>query len=162
MRKLTAAAALATLVCTLTHLSAASEKQIDLATIVTKADAASILGEPVKDAQARNGDGADGYYLRCNYYSQNPGKSLVLRVRQAASGQLEPAKQLEELSAGKSQLKALTGLGEKAAIVSEPRMLMLYVAKGNAFVTVAIGGLEDAKAATEKAKALARKILAQL
>ncbi len=162
MRKLTAAAALATFVCTITNLSAATEKQIDLATIVTKADAASILGETVKDAQARNGDGADGYYFRCNYYSQNPGKSLVLRVRQAAPGQLEPAKQLEELSAGKTQLKALTGLGEKAAVLSEPPMLLLYAVKGNAFVTVAIGGFDDAKIATEKAKTLAKKILTQL
>ena len=162
MRKITAAAALATFISTIIPLSAAPEKQIDLATIVTKADAASILGETVKDAQARNDEGADGYYSRCNYYSQNPGKSVVLRVRRAAPGQLEPVKQLEELSAGKSQLKALAGLGEKAAALSEPRLLMLYVAKGNAFVTVAIGGIEDAKVATEKAKTLARKILAQL
>lgn len=162
MRKVTAPAALAIFICTVTHLSAAPEKQIDLATIVTKADAASILGEPVKDVQARNGEGTDGYYSRCNYYSQNPGKSLVLRVRQAAAGQLAPAKQLEELSAGKSQLKALAGLGEKTAVLSEPRMLMLYAVKGNAFVTVAIGGIEDAKAATEKAKTVAKKILAQL
>ena len=60
MRKITAAAALATLISTITPLSAAPEKQIDLATIVTKADAASILGEAVKDADARSGDGADG------------------------------------------------------------------------------------------------------
>jgi hypothetical protein len=162
MRKVIAAAALVIFVCSINHLSAAPEKQIDLATIVTKADAASILGETVKEAQARNEAGADGYYSRCNYYSQNPGKSLVLRVRQAASGQLEPAKQLEELSAGNGQMKMLSGLGEKAAVLSEPRMLMLYAVKGNAFVTVAIGGIEDAKAATEKAKTLAKKILAQL
>lgn len=162
MRKLTAAAALATFACTLSNLSAATEKRIDLATIVTKTDAASILGETVKDAQVRNSDGADGYYSRCNYYSQNPGRSIVLRARQSSPGQLEPAKQLEELRAGNSKIKALTGLGEKAAVLSEPRMLMLYAVKGNAFVTVAIGGVEDAKAATEKAKTLARKILAQL
>ena len=36
------------------------------------------------------------------------------------------------------------------------------VVKGNAFVTVGIGGSNDEKAAHEKAKALARKILAKL
>ena len=162
MRKLTAAAALAILVCTIPNFSAAAEKPIDLTAIVTAADAAAALGEAVKEAQPRNGEGADGYYFRCNYYSQNPGKSLILRVRQAAPDQLEPAKQLEELSAGNSKIKPLSGLGEKAAVLSEPRRLMLYVAKGNAFVTVAIGGIEDAKVATEKAKTLARKILARL
>ena len=41
-------------------------------------------------------------------------------------------------------------------------LLMLYVVKGNAFVTVGIGGINDEKAALEKAKTLARKILAKL
>jgi hypothetical protein len=39
---------------------------------------------------------------------------------------------------------------------------MLYVAKGSAFVTVAISGVDDEKSATEKAKTLARKILGKL
>ena len=39
---------------------------------------------------------------------------------------------------------------------------MLYVVKGNAFVTVGIGGISDEKVALEKAKAVARKILAKL
>ena len=39
---------------------------------------------------------------------------------------------------------------------------MLYIAKGNAFITVGIRGMNDEKAALEKAKTLARKILAKL
>src|SRR5205085_2604254 len=130
-----------------------------------KADAHAALGEAVKDPQARNGEGADGYYSRCNYYSENPGKSLVLRVRQAAPGQLEPKKQLEEMSAANEKLKPISGLGENAAAVSEgaekspSRGVMLYVVKGNFFITIGISGIEDEKGATEKAKTLARKIL---
>src|SRR4029077_15302877 len=113
-------------------------------------------------------EGVDGYYSRCSYYSQNPGRSLVLRVRQASSGQLAPTKQLEELSAGNSSIKPMAGLGDKAALAREgaegslSRVLMLYVAKGNAFVTVGIGGINDEKVALAKAKAVARKILAKL
>ena len=73
----------------------AGEIRIDLSSIVTKADAQAALGETVKDPQARAEEGADGYYSRCNYYSENPGRSLVLRIRQASAGQLEPKKQLE-------------------------------------------------------------------
>jgi hypothetical protein len=168
MRRLTAVAALATLVCELGNLCAATEKRIDLAAVISKKDAESALGEAVNDPQPRNAEGADGYYSRCNYYSQNPGRSLVLRVRQASAGQLTPAKQLEELVAGSAKIKPLPGFGDKAALASEgaenspSRLLMLYVAKGNAFVTVGIGGINDEKAALDKAKTLARKILAKL
>lgn len=168
MRRLTAVAAVATLVCELSNLCGALERRIDLAAIVSKKDAESTLGEAVKDPQPRNEEGADGYYSRCNYYSQNPGRSLVLRVRQAFAGQLVPAKQLEELTAGNGRIKPVAGLGDKAALASEgaekglSHVLMLYVVKGNAFITVGIGGINDEKAALEKAKMLARKILAKL
>ena len=169
MRAITAApAVVAAMVCALASSSTAAEKQIDLAAIITKADAQTALGEPVKDPQARSDEGADGHYSRCNYYSENPGRSLVLRVRQAAAGQLEPKKQLEEMSAGNAKFKPVTGLGDKAALVKEGpdkgpgHALMLYVAKQNAFITVGISGIDDEKSATEKAKTLARKILGKL
>jgi hypothetical protein len=168
MLRLTAVAVVATLVCDLGTLCAASEKRIDLVAVVSKKDAEAVLGEAVKDPQPRNEEGADGYYSRCNYYSLNPGRSLVLRVRQTTADQLAPAKQLEELMAGSAKIQALPGFGEKAALASEgaqnslSHLLMLYVVKGNAFVTVGIGGVNDEKAALEKAKTVARKILAKL
>jgi hypothetical protein len=165
-RKIAAGVALA--VGALLFPSLAAEKQIDLAAVITKADAQSALGEAVKDPQARNDDGADGHYSRCNYYSENPGRSLTLRIRQAGPDQLDPKKQLEEMSAGNDKFKAVKGLGDKAAFAKEgpdkgaAHVLMLYVAKGNAFITVGISGVDDEKGATEKAKTLARKILGKL
>ena len=164
----TFAGALGLAVCALPFLVSAAENKIELAALITKADAQSALGETVKDAQARNEDGTDGSYSRCNYYSENPGRSLTLRIRQAAPGQLEPKKQLEEMSAGNDKFKPVTGLGDKAALVKEGpargpgHVLMLYVAKGNAFITVGISGVDDEKSATEKAKTLAKKILGKL
>jgi hypothetical protein len=168
MSRLMAAAVVATLACEFSNLFGANEKRIDLAAIVSKKEAEAALGEAVQDPQSRNEEGADGYYSRCNYYSVNPGRSLVLRVRQATGNQLAPAKQLEELIAGNGRIKPISGLGDKAAVASEnmekglSRVLMLYVAKGNAFVTVGISGVNDEKAALEKARTLARKILAKL
>jgi hypothetical protein len=161
-------AAIAAMAWAPVRLAVAAENGIDLAAAVTKADAQTALGEPVKDPQTRSDEGADGFYSRCNYYSENPGKSLVLRVRQAGPGHLEPKKQLEEMTADNGKMKALTGLGDKAALVSEGaakgpgHAVMLYVAKQNAFVTVAISGIDDEKSATEKAKTLAKKILGKL
>ena len=164
----TFAAAFVFAVVALPFCGRAAENQIDLASVVTKADAQSALGETVKEAQARNDEGGDGYYSRCNYYSENPGRSLTLRVRQAGPGQLEPKKQLEEMSAGNTKFTEITKLGDKAALVKEGpargpgHVLMLYVVKGNAFITVGISGVDDEKAATEKAKTLAKKILSKL
>ena len=156
------------MVCGLGSVSHGVEKQIDLAAVITKADAQTALGEAVKDPQARSEEGADGFYSRCNYYSENPGKSLVLRVRQASDGQLEPKKQLEEMSAGNQKFKPISGLGDEAATVREgpekgpSHVLMLYVAKKNSFVTIGISGVDDEKVATNKAKTLAKKILRKL
>jgi hypothetical protein len=164
----TFAAAVVLTVCASGFNCRAADPGIDLATIVTRQDAQNALGEPVKDAQTRSEEGADGHYSRCNYYSENPGRSLVVRVRQAATGQLEPKKQLEEMTAGNTKFKAISGLGDKAVIVKEgpdkgpSHALMLYVVKANAFVTVAISGIDDEKAGTEKAKTLAKKILGKL
>ena len=162
------AGAVALAVCVLSSLCRAEEKRIDLGAVITKADAQSALGEAVKDPQARNDEGADGYYSRCNYYSENPGKSLAMRVRLTSGGQLEPKKQLEEMAAEKEKFKPLTGLGDKAALAREgpdkgPRHgLILYVVKANAFVMVGISGIDDEKAATEKARTVAKKILGKL
>lgn len=164
----TIAAALALAAGALPLSGGAAENPVDLAAVVTKADAQNILGEAVKDPQSRTDDGTDGSYSRCNYYSENPGRSLTLRVRQAGPGQLEPKKQLEEMSAGNEKFKAVTGLGDKAALLKEGpdrgpgHVLMLYVAKGNAFITIGISGVDDEKSATEKAKTLAKKILGKL
>ena len=164
----TIAGAVVLAVSLLPLISSAEDNRLDLAAVITKADAQTALGEPVKDPQARSEEGADGHYSRCNYYSANPGKSLVLRIRQASPGQLDPQKQLEEMSAGNAKFKAVTGLGDKAALVKEGpdkgpgHAVMLYVAKQSAFITVGISGIDDEKSATEKAKTLARKILGKL
>lgn len=168
MRRTTAAMVVLALLAATAFRCGAAENRIDLSALITKQDAQTVLGEAVKDPQTRSEDGADGYYSRCNYYSENPGRSLVLRLRLTSAGQLEPKKQLEEMTGEKGQFKPVTGLGDKAALVREgpekgPRhALILYVAKANAFVMVGISGIDDEKSVTEKAKTLARKILGKL
>lgn len=169
MRKKLVLAIFGAFVCAFPDVSIGQENRIDLSTIVTKTDAESALGEPVKEPQTRNGDGSDGYYSRCNYYSSNPGRSLVLRVHQSSVGKIPLKKHFETLSAGTGKIDNVSGLGDKAGCFkgggegnAPLNSMMLYVAKGNAFVTVGIGGMSDDKLALEKAKGLAKKILAQL
>lgn len=152
------------------YAAAAPTKQVDVAAVVTKADAEAALGEPVKEPQPRNGDGADGYYSRCNYYSERPGKSLVLRVHQSAAGKLDAKKQFEMLSGGTGKIESISGLGDRAGYVkgngqangADDKVMMVYVAKGNALITIGLAGLDDDMAALNKAKEIAKKILTQL
>jgi len=41
-------------------------------------------------------------------------------------------------------------------------VIMLYVVKGQSFVTIGVGGMADEEAALTKAKQVAEKVLAQL
>ena len=150
----------------LTSATLAADNRIDVSTIVTKADAKSILGAEVKDSTPRNVQGGDGYYSKCNYYSVTPGKTLLIRVYQAAAG-YDAQKELETVTKDTPAVKLVSGLGDKAVVTSgtasglPSRVLMLYVMKGNALITIGLSGLED-EAAVGKAKGVAQKILAQL
>ena len=152
------------------HAAAAPAKQVDVAAVITKADAEAALGEPVKEPQPRNGDGTDGYYSRCNYYSEKPGKSLVLRVHQSSAGKLDAKKQFEMLSGGHGKIEGISGLGDRAGYIKgngqvtgpDEKVMMVYVAKGNALITIGIAGLDDEMMALNKAKEIAKKILTQL
>jgi hypothetical protein len=143
---------------------------MDISQIITKADAESILGEKVKDPSPRSGEGKDGYYSKCNYYSVSRGKSLVLRVQlpDGASG-IDPQKELELVAASSGPMKTIDGLGDKAELFASgtdnggvSHVLMLYVEKGNAFVAIGLGGIDDESAALEKMKTIAQRILERL
>jgi hypothetical protein len=144
------------------------QKRVDLAAVVTKADAEAVLGEPVNDPQPRNAEESDSYYSRCNYYGQNDNKSLVMRVRQVMNGKLDAKTEFKMISSSGSKLKSLDNLVDSARVYTSgpqnglSRVLMLYVAKGNSMITVALGGMDDENVAMEKAKSLVKKILKQL
>jgi hypothetical protein len=152
----------------LTNSACASDRHIDVSQIIPKTEAESILGEKVKNPTPRNGQGKDGYYSKCNYYTENHGKSLLLRVYQPGSGAVGPQRELELVAADSTRpMKPVEGLGDKAQMFSggggtASRVLMVYIAKGNAFVTIGLSGMDDESSALAKAREVANKILAKL
>ena len=146
-----------------------SDSLIDVSHVIDKAAAEAILGEKVKDPSPRSGEGKDGYYSKCNYYTDSSSKTLVLRVQLPAPGTVDPQKELELVAASNGSMKTVEGLGDKAEMFSSGAqgaagsgVLMLYVAKGNAFLTIGIGGFGDESVALEKAKSVAQKLLEHL
>jgi hypothetical protein len=151
----------------LTSLAFAAETQIDVSKVITKSEAELILGAKTKDSTPRNEQGGDGYYSKCNYYSVTPGKTLLVRVYQAAPG-YDGRKELDLVTKDAISVKPVASLGDKAIVTSgkesglPAKVMMLYVSKGSALVTIGISGLEDEAVALEKAKDVAQKILAKL
>jgi hypothetical protein len=148
-------------------ICAAADKRVDVSKIIDKAAAESILEEPVKTPAPRNVDGSDGYYSKCNYYSNDAKKRLIVRVYEAAPG-FDAQKELDALAENTGALRAVSGLGDKARVTSgaqsglPSQVVMLYVVKGNALITIGIGGFDDDNTATDKIKTVAQKIVAQL
>jgi hypothetical protein len=145
----------------------AADSRVDVSAIINKAEAESVLGTKVKDATPRNVQGGDGYYSKCNYYSVAPGKTLLLRVYQAAPG-YDGRQELEMVTKNTAEVKSVAGLGDKAVVTSgtesglPARVTMLYVSKGSNLVTIGLSGLPEEAAALEKAKGVAQKILTHL
>jgi len=146
-----------------------AEKPVDISAVVSKTEAEKILGESVRNPTPLNVDAKDGHYSKCNYYSTESVRSLLLRVRQASEGSIDPQTEFNQLTGNGVKFKTIDGLGEKAAVLSgapenglPPNVIMLYVVKGQSFVTIGVGGMADEEAALTKAKQVAEKVLAQL
>jgi hypothetical protein len=146
----------------------AAEKPIDISAVVSKTEAEKILGEPVRNPTPLNVDAKDGHYSKCNYYSTKSVRSLLLRVRQASEGSVDPLTEFNQVTGNGAKATPIEGLGEKAALLNgvpenglPPNVVILYVVKGNSFITIGIGGMGDEDAALTKAKQIAEKILAQ-
>ncbi len=146
-----------------------ADSRPDVSQIINKAEASAILGEPVKDPSPHSGDGSDGYYSKCNYYSVNRGKSLIIRLQLPGPNAIGPQKELQLLATANGTMEKVSGIGEAAQLFTgggesgfASRVLMLYVAKGNAFLTIGLGGFADDAVALEKAKTAAQKLLEHL
>jgi hypothetical protein len=145
----------------------AADSHVDVWRIVDQAMAESMLGEPVKPASPQNVDGKDGYYSKCNYYTTKPGKALIIRVYQAVPG-IDPQTALEAVTESTGAMTTVPGLGDRARLSSgtdgglPPHVVMLYVVKGNALITVGVSGLDDDVLAADKAKTVAQKVLSSL
>jgi len=146
-----------------------AENRPDVAQIITKSFAADVLDEPVRDPSPRSGEGADGYYSKCNYYSVRRGRSLVIRLQLPGPNAIAPDKELQLVAAANGTMENVAGIGDVAQMFaaggesgSTSRVLMLYVVKGGAFITIGISGFANDAVALEKAKTIAQKLVDHL
>jgi len=145
--------------------SAHAGGKIDVPKVITKSDAEKILGVPVKDANGRNQNRADGYYdSEWTYHAIKGDKALYFDVLYA--GREAPPHLTQTmfsvLPADGSKSTRIDGLGDKAIFCpNETGMVMLHVLKGDILITIGIHGL-PANAVLDPEKSMATKILANL
>jgi len=169
MMAIRALACLFLLAVGLTNSLLSAENRPDVAQIVTKSDAADVLGEAVRDPSPRSGEGADGYYSKCNYYSMRRGRSLVIRLQLPGPNAIAPDKELQLVAAANGSTEKVQGVGDAAQMFATggdsgtaSRVLMLYVVKGGAFITIGVSGFANDAVALEKAKTVAQKLVDHL
>ena len=63
-----------------------------------------------------NVNSKDGYYSKCNYYGTKSGRSLLLRVRQASEGSVDPLTEFDQIAASGGKMKVIEGMGDKAGM----------------------------------------------
>ena len=140
-----------TIVCAETHLAFAADK-LDLSTTITKSDAEAILGGRVNDPKVSKKQDADGYDSSFQYYTEKMDKSLMFDVSQFTPEKMTAKERFSVLGSAESKLEPVKGIGEEAVFIERgsgsdiTHTTMLYVLKGNAIVTVAMGEVTDPNA----------------
>src|SRR6266849_2462356 len=145
------------IICAGIYSNAVASHKIDVSTIITKSEAETVLGEPVKDPEHNNKEGSNGLYdSDCSYYAVKGDKALVLDLLFAGPGIAE--KIFSVASSEEINPTKVDGLGDKAVFYEDKTgLLILNILKGNALITVGMHGVA-APAALEQEKSAAKKI----
>jgi hypothetical protein len=153
----------------------------DACSLVSKEEVESVQQIPVKDA--KNSERSDGTFRisQCLYAAAESSKSVNLDLIQADPN--EPGKRSpkdfwkekfdpyedEEPKTNRDDEKEqgvppkkIAGLGDEAYWVNNRFSGVLYILKGDAVISIGIGGTDDEEAKLEKSKALAQKALQRL
>jgi hypothetical protein len=152
----------------------------DACSLVSKEEVESVQQTSVNDA--KNSERSDGTFRisQCLYSAAEFSKSVNLAFIQADPNQtskrspkdfwkekFDPYKN-EAPNANRAEKeqgpepKKITGLGDEAFWISNRFGGILYILKGDAFISIGIGGTDDEETKLEKSKALAKKAIQRL
>lgn len=149
---------------------------VDACALLTREEAASIIGEPVTDTQT-SGKSAEGLDIsQCYIAATTPANSVSLVVTQKGTGTetRDPREQWEQTfdtdrhdddekeDRERKPPEKVEGLGDAAFWIANPIGSALYVLKANTYVRISIGGAADQAAKLEKSKAIAHLMLNRL
>jgi hypothetical protein len=159
----------------------------DACSLVSKEEVGSVQEAPVNET--KSSERSDGFFRvsQCFYTAAEFSKSVSLALIQKDPNQRDkrspkefwkekfgPYNAKEKERDGKGQTKAreereegtppknISGLGDDAYWVSNRFGGILYVLKGDAFISIGLGGTDDEETKIKKSKALAQQALQRL
>ena len=153
----------------------------DACSLVSKEEVESVQGAPVKEA--KRSEHPDGVFAvsQCSYTAADSSKSVTLAIVRSDPKQgsertpkdfwkekfdpywdEEPKSTSGDEKEQSSAPKKIAGLGDDAYWVGNRFGGMLYVLKGDAFISIGVGGTDDEDTKLKKSKALAQKALQRL
>src|SRR5437762_7929883 len=153
----------------------------DACSLLTKEEVGSVQGPPVNET--KSSEHSDGVFLvsQCFYTAAEFSKSVTLALVQSDQKQgsarspkdfwkekFDPYEneQPQIHSGGEKEKgpapKKITGLGDEAYWVSNRFGGTLYVLKGDAFISIGLGGTDDEDTKLKKSQVLAQKALQRL
>jgi hypothetical protein len=165
-----------------------NQAQIDVCQLLTRKEIEAVQGSPIREMKSSAGSDAAFLVSQCFYTATEFSKSVSLAVmeRDAArptttslkdfwkerfgrysADERERDKDKEETQwkEGKEESvppKKIDGVGEDAFWASNRFGGVLYVLKGDAFISISLGGADDEETKIKKSKALAEKALQRL
>jgi hypothetical protein len=170
--------------------SAATPKEIDPCSLITKDEVQKIQGSPVKEVKPSTNSDGSFRISQCFYTTEtfNESVSLALTERDPASDKARDPKafwkdtfgryasRLKEEEGDEEKRKSLgdqdeergappkkiEGVGDDAWWTANRMGGAIYVLKNNAFIRISVGGTGNQDSKIEKSKALAAKALSRL
>jgi len=153
----------------------------DACSLISKEEVASVQASPVNDIKSSERSDDVFRISQCFYATAESSKSVNLALVQSEPKQgskrspkdfwkekfdpyqnEEPKTKSGEEKEQSTAPKKIDGLGDDAYWVSNRFGGVLYVLKGDAFISVGIGGTDAEEVKLEKSKKLAKKALQQL
>ena len=170
----------------------ASEKsnqvQIDVCGLLTKKEIEAIQGSPIKETKSSARSDGAFRVSQCFYTATEFSRSVSLAVMQGDpdrptttspkdfwkerfgrySGDEKERDKVKEETERKEEkeesvpLKKIDGIGDEAFWASNRFGGVLYILKGDAFISISVGGPDNEETKLQKSKALAQKALQRL
>ncbi len=161
-----------------------NQAQIDVCRLITNQEIEAIQGSPIKDTKSSARSGAGFRVSQCFYTAAEFSKSVSLAVMEKDpdhQAKRSPKDFWEETfgrydnnrkesdrarSEGEEREsippKKIEGIGEEAFWASNRFGGILYVLKGDTFISISLGGTDNEDTKIQKSKALAQKALQRL
>jgi hypothetical protein len=158
------------------------QRKIDACTLLTKQEIETLQGSQITDTKRSENPGGDFQISQCFYTAAEFNKSVNLAIAQTnptnpqsrtprqfwqetfgrAGEKNEKREEEEEEKERRTPPKKIEGVGDDAYWAPNRFGGVLYVLKGDSFISISVGGTDNEQTKIDKCKALAQKVIGRM